>query len=90
MSGEALSAAGSAFGVPDSPSPWGRWVVGPATCRRRIRGVPCLVCVGFGTRTTDRACCETARGPLGLWRPNRHPRRALRADERRRYERHRA
>ena len=22
--------AGPAFGVPDSPSPWGRWVVGPA------------------------------------------------------------
>lgn len=39
-----------------------------------------MTCVGFRTRTTDRARCETARGPLGLWRLNRHPRRTLRAE----------
>ena len=32
MSGEAKR-AGLAFGVPDSLPSWGRWVVGPATCR---------------------------------------------------------
>ena len=43
MNGEA-EGAGSAFGVPDSPSPGDGWVAGPAACLGPVRGVRFSTC----------------------------------------------